>query len=249
MRRRSAGNAWSPTRAASRRSPSPGPRRRSSVTLGRPTAEVGDQRIVGVERQRCAGQRRDQSRPAVGDRLQLAVAVELVAEQVAEQDRPRMRAAGRPVKPELVDLEQAELAADRAARPGRREQASTRRRRPCWRRPGCGRASARPVEGSPRHRRCRGLAVGRRDHRVAPSQAAGEPFDRIGLQPRQQLSRQAGAAAATGAACEFADRPRGEDLRVQTLVSVIAVRSRASRPAACQPSPAARRSGLRRRTS
>ena len=51
----------------------------------------------------------DQRRPAIGDRLQLAVSVELITEQVAEQHRPRVQLGGDPVQPELIDLEQPQL--------------------------------------------------------------------------------------------------------------------------------------------
>ena len=67
------------------------------MTSSRVAAEVGDQRVVGVEHQRArAGQLAHDLRPAVGDRLELAVAVELVAEQVAEQQRPRPQLRARP---------------------------------------------------------------------------------------------------------------------------------------------------------
>ena len=60
-------------------------------------------------------------RPAVGDDLELAVAVELVAEQVAEQHRARVELGGDRPEPELVDLEQAQrrrgAAASAAATP------------------------------------------------------------------------------------------------------------------------------------
>ena len=55
-------------------------------------AEVGDQRVVGVQHERRRA-RRDQGGPALADRLELAVAVQLVAEQVAQRDRARRSAA------------------------------------------------------------------------------------------------------------------------------------------------------------
>jgi hypothetical protein len=79
-------------------------------------SEVGDQWVVGVQRQlRSSGQRRHHRRPAVGDRLELAVSIELVSKQVAEQDRPGVELGADPVEPELIDLEQAQLAVDRGA--------------------------------------------------------------------------------------------------------------------------------------
>ena len=53
---------------------------------------------------------RDHRGPAVGDRLELAVAVELVAEEVAEQQRARLELLDHRAEPELVDLEQPEVA-------------------------------------------------------------------------------------------------------------------------------------------
>ena len=53
-------------------------------------AEVGDQRVVGVQNHsRACRKAPHRRRPAVGDRVELAVAVELVAEQVPQQDRAR----------------------------------------------------------------------------------------------------------------------------------------------------------------
>ena len=45
--------------------------------------------------------------PLVGERLQLAVAVELVAEEVAEHDQARVELGGHLRQPRLVDLEEA----------------------------------------------------------------------------------------------------------------------------------------------
>ena len=73
--------------------------------------EIADLRVVGVDDERgVAGERVDRGAPALGDLLQLAVAVELVAEQVAEAHRPRPDPPRDVGKGALVDLEQAELA-------------------------------------------------------------------------------------------------------------------------------------------
>ena len=53
----------------------------------------------------------DHARPLVGEVLELAVAVELVAEQVAEHDQPRVELGRDPRQPGLVDLEQPLVAA------------------------------------------------------------------------------------------------------------------------------------------
>jgi hypothetical protein len=117
-------------------------------------AEVGDQRVVGVEHEPGGGgQPGDDPRPAVGDDLQLAVAVELVAEQVAEQDGARLELARDRSEPELVDLEQADVAA-----------AGGQRRRHAAGHVGAGavvdEARAGAAEDRGDHRRRRGLAVG-----------------------------------------------------------------------------------------
>ena len=88
-------------------------------------AEIGDERVVRVEHERRgAGVRGDDLRPALGDDLELAVAVELVAEQVGEQQRPRPQLADHGAQPELVDLEQPEVAVELARRRGGRRAAS-----------------------------------------------------------------------------------------------------------------------------
>ena len=89
-----------------------------AVVEGLPVApEVGDERVVGVQDEAGRGrQAGDDRRPAVGDDLELAVAVELVAEQVAEQHRARLELGRDRSEPELVDLEQAHVAAARARR-------------------------------------------------------------------------------------------------------------------------------------
>jgi len=69
-------------------------------------AEVGDQRVVGVEHEpRAARVGRHKLGPAVGQGLQLAVAVELVAKEVGEQVGARMDRRGDAWQPRLVDLE------------------------------------------------------------------------------------------------------------------------------------------------
>ena len=194
--------------AARRRAPrSRAPRRRRLVH----PAEVGDQRVVGVEHERRPGRpRRHHRRPAVGDRLQLAVAVELVAEQVAEQHRPRLELLDDRAEPELVDLEEAEVARQRApaaaARVRQRAGDAARHVRPgaVVDEPGAG-----ALEDARHHRRGRGLAVGGADHDAAAVQAAREAADRVRLDAREHLARQRRPAAAAGRPRERADRLRG----------------------------------------
>ena len=139
-----------------------------STAVGR-AAEVGDQRVVGVEDERAAAAAgAHHGRPAVGDGLQLAVAVELVAEQVAEQQRARGELLDDRPEPELVHLEQPDVAghgAPAAAR-GHRERGghAAGHVRP---RAVVDEAGARAVEHGRDHGGRRRLAVGGADHRAA----------------------------------------------------------------------------------
>ena len=105
--------------------------------------ELAHLRVVAVDDEHRLGrQRRGRGPPALGDVLELAVAVELVAEEVAEQHRPRPDAAD--------DLRQARPRPPRAAPARRRARRAGSRRRPRrgWRRTGSRRASAE-ARGSP----------------------------------------------------------------------------------------------------
>ena len=74
-------------------------------------SEVADLGIVAVDDELDRRKRGNGVPPAGGDELELAVAVELVAEEVAEEERPRPDAAGDLRQRRLVDLEQPELGA------------------------------------------------------------------------------------------------------------------------------------------
>ena len=168
-----------------------------------------DQRVVGVEHEPPPRWRDDRG-PAVGDRLQLAVAVELVAEQVGEQHRARLDLLGDLAEPELVDLEQAEVAGELTAALAR--GAGERRRDPARHvRPGAvvDEARARALEDRRDHRRRRGLAVGGGDHDAAAVQLRRQLPDGVGLDLGQHLARQARAATAARRARERADRLGG----------------------------------------
>ena len=69
--------------------------------------QVSDQRIVRVQHDPCVAASRAGSHrgPAIGDRVELAIAIELVSEQIAEQDPTWLELRRDPVQPELVDLE------------------------------------------------------------------------------------------------------------------------------------------------
>ena len=57
--------------------------------------------------------------PALGDRVELAVAVELVAEQVPKQYGTRVQLGGNRIQPQLVNLEQPELTGHASVRTSR----------------------------------------------------------------------------------------------------------------------------------
>ena len=65
-------------------------------------AKVGEQGIVGVAHKLGRPRRparADRLGPPLGDRVELAVAVELIPEQVAQHDRLRMQLRRKPVQP------------------------------------------------------------------------------------------------------------------------------------------------------
>ena len=73
-----------------------------------PPRDVREERIVGVhERGGSRVEACDSGSPAIGDDLELAVAVELVAEEVAQADRARPDPCGDVREGPLVDLEEA----------------------------------------------------------------------------------------------------------------------------------------------
>ena len=171
---------------------------------GAVAAEVADLRIVAVDHEhrlrRQLGGRRP---PVVGDVLELAVAVELVAEEVAEQHGARPDAAHDLGQRALVHLEQAELRV--ALRQERGGDAG-----------GEVRARAVPGEATSRledlggHRSRRRLPVRRGDDRGAVRQPRGERVDRARIELPEQLARQRRAAARARQARELAGGAGGE---------------------------------------
>ena len=188
--------------------------RRRRIRLG-DAGQVGDQRVVRVEDERAAAAPgAHHGRPAVGDRLQLPVAVELVAEEVAEQERARGELLDERPEPELVDLEQPDVAghgAPAAARGGRERGGHAARHV----RPGAvvDEARAGAVEHRRHHRGGGRLAVRRTDHHAALREAPGQQPDGVRLQPGEHLAGQRGPAAAARGADERADRLGGRHLR------------------------------------
>ena len=193
--------------------------------LGVMAAEVGDQRVVGVEHEpRAAAVGRDDRGPAVGDRLELAVAVELVAEQVREQHRARLRA---PRSPGRARTRRPRRARDRrtarARRAARRPPARTRRRPPCWPRRGCGRAACpcaparrRPsprsssCRWSPRSRRCRASA-GRRAARSRAARGGSGPCRGARSRRRGPARRASVPTALAATSLRREERASGKD--------------------------------------
>ena len=122
-------------------------RDRAGAPAGCPhAAEVGDERVVGVEHELRGGRGGHGRRPAVGDRLELAVAVQLVAEQVGQQQGARAELRDDAVQPELVDLEQAGVAVDAVAAGGAEQHAGDP----------AGHVRSRPVVDQARRRSVRG---------------------------------------------------------------------------------------------
>ena len=173
------------------------PRPAAEVTIA---AEVRDQRIVGVQGE-LAGtlERGHELHPFVSESLQLAVAVELVAEEVAEDQQAGMQMRRDPGEPRLVELEEALV-------PGLLQE--SRRHAPVHVGPGAvvhGSAAGGPQD--PRdHAGGRGLPVGRADHDRAAIEPGCETVDRVRGHAHEQATGQGGPSAAAAAA---AQTPRG----------------------------------------
>jgi hypothetical protein len=172
-------------------------------------AEVRHERVVGVEHQCGAfAARGDEVGPAVGEQLQLAVAVELVAEEVAENQEGGIEFRGDAVEPSLVDLEQPQLALAAACVDQRGGHA------PVHVRAGAVAHDRAPVEleHAREHRGGGGLPIRGRDQRDAPAEALPQVRDGALVDAQQQPSRDGGAAAPRapdGCAHEPRERNRG----------------------------------------
>src|SRR5262249_38063879 len=131
--------------------------------------------------------------PALGDVLELAVTVELVAEEVPEADRTRVQALGNLGKRRLVDFEQSELGVAHFEERGR-DARDEIRARPVVR-------QTKTLPGDPGRQRRRGrLPVGRGAARRPEGGPRGEPIHRTGIELPEQLSGDGGAAAGPGEA-------------------------------------------------
>ena len=151
-------------------------------------------------------ERGDRLAPPLGDELELAVAVELVAEEVAEAERARPHAPRDLGQRGLVDLEEAELGV------GRSEE-------------GGGDAARR---GSRPTRLCASRTRGRRISAAiaavvvfpfvaetsadALRQPRREPVDRAGIELREQLPRHRRSAAGADEPRQPRGAARGRDL-------------------------------------
>ena len=151
------------------------------------------------------GEGGDRRAPALGDVLELAVAVELVAEEVAERDDARAHAHDHLGQGELVHLEQAELGVV-----GREQGGGDARGEV-----GTGVVPGQPVRGAEdagEHRARRRLPVRRRDDGDAGRQPGRECVDRTRIDLPEQLAGQRRAAAAPGRAREAPDEAGGARL-------------------------------------
>ena len=157
-------------------------------------------RVVTVDDEHRVGREVvDQRAPALGDQLQLPVAVELVAEEVPEAEDARVHERGHLRERRLVHLEQAELGAvrrqERRRDPGDEVRAGTVVGEP-----------HAPAEDLRRHRCRRRFAVRRRERGRAPRQTPREARDRRGVELPEELARQRRPAPGTG---EPGERTRG----------------------------------------
>ncbi len=171
------------------------------------SGEIGDLRVVAVHHERrILRQPGDGAAPALRDELELPVAVELVAEEVCEQDRPGPDPAHHLGERALVDLEQAQLRVSRGEE-GRGDAGDEVRARAVVREP-----EAR-AQDLGRHRRGGRLPVRRRHDRGAGGQPGGEAVDRSGVELREQLAGHGRAAAGARQPRESRDGARRDDLR------------------------------------
>ena len=144
--------------------------------------QIADLRVVPVHHQDSV--RRQLLRhlpPALGEVLELAVAIELVAEQVPEADGPRPGSPRDLRQRRLVHLEQAQLSAFRGQERGRHAGDEVRAR------PVTGQANLR-CQDLRDHRRSRRLAVRGRNEHGTERQPACQAVERIRIEGRNQLS-------------------------------------------------------------
>ena len=176
---------------------------------GPPVREIGDERIVGVHDEGRGGrERRHGGPPPFRDVLELAVAVELVAKEVAERDDPRTHPLDHLRQGELVDLEQAEIGV------GRREEGGGDARGEI----GSGVVPGKPVpaaEDASEHGARRRLAVRRGDNGDPGGQLRRERVQSAGIDLPEELPGQRRAPAAPDGTREAPDEAGGRRLCVE----------------------------------
>ncbi len=171
--------------------------------------EVGDRRVVGIEDEAGAARPRlDGLGPARGQRLHLPVAIELVAEEVAEHDQGGVEGARDLRKPGLVDLEEALVPVLLEQRGG--DAPGHVRAGPV-----VDRAAAVGLQGGGDHPRGRRLAVGGADERRAAIEPRAEATEGLRLPLQQEPPRQGRAAAAAAGPAGGADRARRGELHAE----------------------------------
>ena len=205
-------------------------------------AEVGDQRVVGVQDEARAGRparppARPSGRPAARARRSGRAGRGTGWTGV----EARLDRLGHRGQPGLVDLEQAELAAARGAR----RAARWPRPSSCSSRRGCAPRCGRRARGGREHRRGRRLAVGGRDEHRAVVQLAGHAARARRGEAQQQPPGRGGAAAAAEAAAGGPQRAGRAGARARNITP--ATMTRRQRVLARAWWRAWRRSGRRRR--
>ena len=174
-------------------------------TPGALARQVADLRVIAVHHEhRLRWELGNRCPPALGEVLELSVAVELVSKEVSEADRPRPDAARDLRQSGLVDLEESELRVPGGEESGGDPGDEIRTR--------CVVSEAQAGgEDLGSHRRARRLPVRRRDQRRAKRKALRKPVERIGIERRQQLARHGRASARPGEPRETRSRPRNRD--------------------------------------
>jgi hypothetical protein len=185
--------------------------------------QIADLRVVAVHDELGVRQLRHCSAPVGGEDLELAVAVELVAEEVPEQQRLRPDTPRHLGQCALVDFEEAELG-PAGPEEGGGDAGHKVRARVVVRD-----AHPRP-EDLRDHRGRRRLAVGRRDEHRSLPQPACEEVDGARIELPEELPRQRRPAAAAGHAGQLAGDAERRRFEAERDWSAHSQRRLASRP-------------------
>ncbi len=175
--------------------------------VGAALRDVGDQWIVGVgHRPRRRVELGHRAAPPLGDELELAVAVELVAKEVSEADGLRPHAAADVGKRPLVDFEEPQLGIgvgeEGGGHPGHEVCAGAV----------VGEADPAP-QGAGHDGRGGRLAVRAGDERGAQGQSPGQGRERARIDRGEQLPRQRRSPAAPGEPRDASRCARGRDFK------------------------------------